>query len=93
MEMTTLIQTLLLCLVHGILWGVVINSKPYLLLLKFLRQDTSELLNCALCSGYWFGIFMLWFTGTLPAFESFIFAGVSAYTSEMVTRKLQTIEL
>ena len=61
------------------------------MLLSFLNLDTLQLFSCGLCMGYWVSsVIVAQYSGLLIGL---MLGGVGAFVSELVTRKLNTIEL
>jgi len=87
----TIINLLMISSIAGVLTAVVLASKPYQLCLSFLRLDTLTLFNCGLCMGYWVSsVIVSQYSGLLMGL---MVGGVGTFVSELVTRKLNTIEL
>ena len=92
--MTNLMETINLILISsiaGVLTAVVLHSRPYQMLLSFLNLDTLQLFNCGLCMGFWVcSVITALYSNLLIGLT---LGGVGAFVSELVTRKLNTIEL
>jgi uncharacterized membrane protein YeaQ/YmgE (transglycosylase-associated protein family) len=85
------INLIMISSIAGVLTAVVLASKPYQVLLSFLNLNTFQLLNCGLCLGYWVSsVIVAQYSGLLIGL---MLGGVGAFVSELVTRKLNTIEL
>ncbi len=88
-------QLIVYSILSGIWTAVLINSTPYQLLLKYFKINTSkysEFANCGLCMGYWAGSVTVGII-TQSLFMGFLIGAVAAVVSELITRKLNTIEL
>jgi len=87
MELLDLIMTLIWSLIVGTSSAVLLNAKPVRYMLELFNADSFELFNCALCFGFWYSWIWLLVIG-IPVVPAFLFAGLGALTSELVTRKI-----
>ena len=85
--MIEILELFLTAIAIGVSSAVVLGADPVKWVLKLLRLDQFKLFKCFLCFGFWYSLSLLSLLG-IELIYAFIFAGVGAYTSEKIHRKL-----
>lgn len=94
MELLTILELILISAIAGVTTAVTLASKPYQWFLNLLKLDTSKysgLLNCGLCMGFWISSIVVAQYSNI--FIGLFLGGIGSYTAELVSRKLNKIEL